>query len=271
MSPPRVIAAAWPNPRLQRTRSATLAAEPQAVRPMQTAEGYLPAFDGAVADIASAYDRLGLQLGWRFLYGPPSSLLCPNGVMLVGINPGETFSVRASVEPGNAYLVEHWSRDGTNLQAQVLQLFEVFARYIGRGRSGRELLDETLTTNFCPFRSPTWAQLSRKREAVNFSRQFWANLVPRINARLIISMGRLPFRQFQRVLTTFASGPAVRELPTGWGKLTFCLQTYSHGTRKIVLARIPHLSRYRLMSRPACLPFVGAFAQTIQLQAVFSS
>lgn len=81
-------------------------------------------FSSAIDKIESAYKRLGMELGWRFLYTPASTLSCPSGAMLVGLNPGgDEHGVTPSVEEGNAYLVEDWPGDGASLQDQVQQFF----------------------------------------------------------------------------------------------------------------------------------------------------
>lgn len=115
--------------------------------------------------IREAYSGLGYSLGWEFLYTPAATLRCPNGFMLVGINPGgDAFGVAESVEEGNAYLIQEWSPDGARLQQQVRSFFSLLSdRFLGHTAQGDALLGQTLTTNFCPFRSPTWRELPRRR------------------------------------------------------------------------------------------------------------
>lgn len=222
--------------------------------------------DDSIARISKAYADLGYRLGWRFIYGPASTLTCPNGIMLMGTNPGgDQYSVDPTVEAGNAYLVERWSSDGTNLQAQVFRFFEVIARSsLGRGTTAREQLNTSLTTNFCPFRSPTWALLPDRPKAVAFSRQLWSDLLGEITPKLLICMGAPPFPYLESVLRGLGTLRSDVELSTGWGKLRFRVQSYMLGSGGTVLARVPHFSQYRLMSRPNCVPCVQALVRHIE-------
>jgi len=202
-------------------------------------------FDSAVAEIEAAYSRLNTGLGWQFLYTPAATISCPTGVMLVGINPGgDEFSIGASIEAGNAYLVESWSGNGAVLQSQVRELFGVLHNTGAvPGISPREALDQTLTTNYCPFRSPRWSELPRREEAVAFSNRFWARLLPQISPRLVLCMGGKPYEMFSALLQREASRTfEEKRWDTGWGKCQFKARGYALEGSKTALAFIPHLS-----------------------------
>ncbi len=216
--------------------------------------------------ISDSYLRLGYTLGWRFLYTPASSLTCPNGFLLLGINPGgDRFAVSETFEEGNAYILEQWSPDGTRLQWQVKAIFDVLAeRFLGNRSQGRTLLNETITTNFCPFRSPTWQALPRKSEAVAFSTGLWRRILAEVTPRVVLCLGRKPYCHISRILGRHATTRGnITSLPTGWGDMTFELQKFGGNGSYTVLARLPHLSQFKLMSRPECLPYVDEFANQL--------
>ena len=65
-------------------------------------------FDKMVAEISAAYGSAGdVNLGWRFLYSPKSTLSDNTGVAIIGLNPGgsEREPPLPSVESGNAWLL----------------------------------------------------------------------------------------------------------------------------------------------------------------------
>jgi hypothetical protein len=220
--------------------------------------------------IREAYSSLGYTLGWRFLYTPARTLACPNGFMLVGINPGGAeFGITVSVEKGNAYLVEKWSPDGTRLQNQVKKFFELLAgEFLGCDRLGEGLLSKTLTTNFCPFRSPTWRQLPRRAEAIVFSKKLWNQLLSEVTPRVILCMGARPYSFLRKSLGRLATvSQCERCFPSGWGQYQFALEVFARGNQPIVLTRLLHLSQYKLMSRKECTPLAKEFIQKIHAAA----
>jgi hypothetical protein len=212
--------------------------------------------------IESEYARRSYGLGWKFLYTPAATLTCPTGLMLAAINPGgQRFSTGSTVETGNAYLVEHWPADGANLQAQVRLFFAQLAvSAVGNGMTGEALLNRTLTSNFCPFRSPTWAALPHKAEAIAFSTRLWAMVLSSIHPRVILCMGAAPFRYFHKVLLSLGAEVVAKEaLASGWGSMKFRILRFARGERKTTLAYLPHLSQYKLMSRKECRMHVVRF------------
>ena len=224
--------------------------------------------DALIAEISSAYDRFGYSLGWRFLYGPKRTLSCPSGIVFLGLNPGgRRYSVDVSVEEGSAYIVERWGRrpnrpDGyapgeSPLQKQLRGLFDLLAANMpGDWKNGDELLAQTLAANFCPFRSPDWKSLSNRKEAVEFSRTLWTRIFDEFTPQLILTMSGLSYNQLKRVL---GRDPEESSLPTGWGKVEFKIARYSD----VTLARLPHLSTFKLMSRAGCVPHVAEFVRLV--------
>lgn len=232
--------------------------------------GDTTSFAHYTALIRDAYSRLGYSLGWEFLYTPAATLQCPNGFMLVGINPGgDTFGIAESVEEGNAYLIQEWSPCGARLQQQVRSFFALLSeRFRGHATEGDALLSQTLTTNFCPFRSPTWRELPRRPEAISFSQGLWTGLLSDIAPRVVLCMGALPYRYLQDILGRQAATiDGERRFMTGWGNYDCALTVYSIKGRPMVLARLLHFSQYRLMSRESCRPHVRAFVDALHAAA----
>lgn len=129
-------------------------------------------FSEAVERVGREYEALGHQLGWRFLYSPANTLSTSTQILFLGKNPGGGRYVApvASVEEGNAYRLERWGgHDNYNpLQNQVQKLFGILAKKLEQ-QSSADLMDKTLTSNFCPFRSSGWPSLHRRSESISFS------------------------------------------------------------------------------------------------------
>ena len=216
--------------------------------------------------IAKAYSRLDYSLGWRFLYSPARTMQCANGFLLLGTNPGgDRYQVSKTVESGNAFIVEDWGREGIGLQNQVRLLFDLLeTQFQGRRGDGESLLSETMTSNFCPFRSPTWRQLPRQSEAIAFSASLWHAILTQVSPRVIICMGTIAYPFIRETLFLLANSKGrVTLLPTGWGDYAFSIHKFERAGSPIVLAHLPHLSRYKLMSRSQCLPYVKGFVERI--------
>jgi hypothetical protein len=64
-------------------------------------------FDDLIESIKQEYERTNYGCGWKFLYTPKSTFVCPNDLMWIGVNPGGSEDCRgSSVEAGSAYRVE---------------------------------------------------------------------------------------------------------------------------------------------------------------------
>lgn len=223
-------------------------------------------FHDSVALIKQGYDDLHLTLGWRFLYSPAATIKHGNGLVFLGVNPGgDKYAVRETQEEGNSYLVEKWGRGGTLLQGQVRGLFDAFAAAgLGSAGSGEELLTATLTSNFCPYRSPTWKALPQKEGAKRVSRELWKTVFGAVRPRLVLCMGKIPFQQVSTILRDAGDQDfAEQRLPTGWGGTEFIVRTLRvwGGTRTV--AFVPHLSRFKIMSKHSCHEHIALFAECL--------
>jgi len=217
--------------------------------------------------------ELGCAYGWRFLYTPKDTLMYPNGLMFLGLNPGGHGSAEntvESVENGNAYRVEYWKDQSKKLlnplQKQVQAFFDLLAQSrLGERAShdSKRLMDETLTSNFCPFRSPSWAKFRPKEArdaAVAFSTDLWTEIIPKIKPRLILCMGSTQYSHLNGLLENISSECGIEEhLPTGWGDIQFAIRQYKCAGRTTTLARIPHLSQYKLLNSPKYADKMDAF------------
>lgn len=179
----------------------------------------------------------GYSLGWKFLYGPEATLDTAQ-VAFIGLNPGGDFCPTEhadfSNERGSAYAVESW--DGaaprkSNLQRQVLTLFDKIG----------ERPEAVLAGNLVPFRSPSWGALQDKQNALRFGKGLWTSILAEVKPRLVICMAGDAHSALQDIL-------AVREterVPVGWGSICGERSSFAGGS----LVRVPHLSRFKIMSR----------------------
>ncbi len=224
-------------------------------------------FHRAVDEIGREYERLGHELGWRFLYSPVATLSKDTRLFFAGLNPGgdRYYPPVESVEEGNAYRVERW-KDGVRakpLQIQVRKLYDILSRKLGN-ESVIDLMDGTLTANFCPFRSPKWNLLPNKARSVAFSRELWRDLFDYISPSAIVCLSDEPFDYFGEVLVTrgLRRTEPIRE-SVGWGKVTYSQARFRSETEEILMVRLPHLSQFQIFSRPQSRQSIDRFTDAI--------
>ncbi len=213
-------------------------------------------FSTLVNRIETAYDELGHTLGWRFLASPQTTLSPQARLAFVGLNPGgSTFSPPiASVENGNAYRLERWDASGNlnPLQVQVRLLYDGLAKHLPTA-STPELMDQTLTWNFCPFRSPSWDQLLNKDRSVAFAQELSSEVLSFAQPRVVICLGSVAAEQLSQALASHGSRLVGRPrlIPSGWGSTTFGLAVHRSPQADTMLVRLPHLSRFGVFGRPS--------------------
>ncbi|RAH95677.1 hypothetical protein DLJ53_34095 [Acuticoccus sediminis] len=190
--------------------------------------------------IEAAYIASGNALGWRFLMSPPA-VLDGAQVAFIGLNPGG--SVRPSehaefaMGAGSAYALESWAGHPPGcspLQREVLLLFD----RIGVAP------DTVLAGNLVPFRSRDWGGLRNRKNALRFGGELWRDVLARAGCTLIVTMGAVVTDTIAPMLGCDRS----MTRPIGWGKVKGVQSTFVGGT----LVGLPHLSRYRVISRPQC-------------------
>lgn len=215
-------------------------------------------FDKMIELIENKHSELGYKFGWRFLYSPKSTFSANAKLMFIGLNPGgSNYQAIPSVEEGNAYRVErNWSSDGVKLQQEVNSLFLEIARKLKNPSVDKNsLMDSTLTSNFCPFKSETWKELPNQDAAVNFSLNLWSSIFDElsINPSVIICMGKEPHKYFQMILVHLKYAVTSNQhKPTGWGNITYTVTELTSDSKKILMVRIPHLSRFKIISSRKC-------------------
>ena len=205
--------------------------------------------------IELAYDRLGHQLGWRFLYTPAQTLAPVTRLAFVALNPGDDTYHRPilSVEEGNAYRTETWwgPRQQRGLQRQVRLLYEALAER-DDARTWEELMDQTVALNFCPFRSPGWPPVVRPKESIDFSQRMWAEVLDIVEPLAIVCLGSDPMRYLDRVLRSRGAAPKgpAEKRPAGWGNVSYVVARYTTTFGELTMVGLPHLSRFRIFDRP---------------------
>ena len=186
-------------------------------------------------DIQKAYEALGYQMGWAFLITPEARLRDAK-VAIVGLNPGGNSGGAAwDCADGNAFFVQRWARNDTEynrIQIQVQALHKAL----------NVAADETLIAEYIPFRSPSWAALTHKEEALSFARELWTWVLRETPARIFICMGRLVAEE----LVQLTNARWAEELPTGWGNMKMHRHVAPDGR---IIIHLPHPSHYLLFGR----------------------
>jgi hypothetical protein len=223
-------------------------------------------FETSVASIEDAYEDLGHTLGWRFLTAPKATLAADVNMAFITLNPGgdreSPDHSRASCESGNAYLSETWpgsARGTAPLQRQVQMLFTQLIAQFGEKRSLNDFLNtEVMSGYFIPFRSRSIAELPRRKESAQFASRLWSTIFASWMPKCILTMDT---DTYHAMGTMLSSRPNVRttdfqSFPTGWGDLK-AESAQLTGLRKdgpVTIARLPHLSRFRLFGNPVRAP-----------------
>ncbi|MDE0029283.1 MAG: HigA family addiction module antitoxin [Deltaproteobacteria bacterium] len=223
----------------------------------------ISAFERCVESINAAYTRLGHRLGWRFLAGPRRTFASHAPFALITLNPGgareDPNHPRASSENSSAYWIESWKGcpPGTApLQFQFQELFARIVTIVDASESPRAFVENrVLVAHFVPFRSPSLAALHRRCESIAFARRFWAEILAEWIPRTILTIDRVTFKNLHGIISNRAAKVvAHRRFPTGWGRCSaeaFRFRMSECG-ETVTLARLPHLSRFRLMSNETC-------------------
>ncbi|BAY22583.1 hypothetical protein NIES2100_23460 [Calothrix sp. NIES-2100] len=229
-------------------------------------------FTDAVAQIEDAYDELNHKLGWRFLYSPSRTLSSNVPIFFAGLNPGGNSyePPKASVEEGNAYLVEGWKdvHHHDKLQRQVCLLYEKVANKLGT--VNRDILmDNSLVTNFCPFRSSDWKSLPNRKKSEEFSRKLWFHLLTHIvHPSVFICLTHKTFDEFRNLLLQlgYVEQQSVSKL-TGWKDTTYTKTYLVRDNHDVLMLRLPHLSRFSIIGdKPKYSAAVEDFTDAIARQ-----
>jgi putative restriction endonuclease len=212
-----------------------------------------PLFDSAVADIEAAYARLGHRLGWRFLLVPRRTFTSGVRTMLLSFHPGGDVEPddqpKASSEAGSAYDIESWGGappGAAPLQQQVRELLHAFG----------ETTDGTLSAYLVPFRAPRKEDLASRKESLDFALRLWGRLLPELNPQVVIALGE---DAYAGVIEVFGKPSREDRRSAGWGAQSISLVQV--GTHLVV--RVPHLSQFKLMSRPEGRAAIEGVARSV--------
>lgn len=188
--------------------------------------------------IEAAYDAGGYTLGWRLLYSPAATLEGAR-VALIGLNPAVGGPMEEHSDfstPGySAYVEEDWGPSST-LQGQVVALFKGL----------NEEPPRVLAGNLVPFRSASWGDLPRRKEALTFGKTIWAAILEKARPELVVTLGIEAGKSVADLL-----GVRRRQVVSvGWGDVT----AWSGEHERVRMVALPHLSRYGIVTRPESRP-----------------
>jgi hypothetical protein len=209
-------------------------------------------FRWACGEIEKNEKLLEHKLSWRFLTTPQNTLLPKSQIAFIALNPGGNFIPqehgKESSEIGSAYIYENWK--STALQNQVQCLFQEIGRRI-KEPDYKSLMNNSLMAYYIPFRSPNIKKLINPKESKKFSYRLWSHILQNISLQLIITIDRNTFEDINKILIEEVGFNQMSSmtLPTGWGDYTADVCSYNKSKAKIVLARLPHLSRFKIFAR----------------------
>jgi hypothetical protein len=150
--------------------------------------------------------------------------------------PGTEIRV-TSDERGNSYEVEQ-----ADTQSPMTAQFLALAAALRRAPY------EILTGVAAPFRSTSWQAPSEDQKPANLlvGERFWAEAFALRRPMLVITCAPEAASQATKILGARFETNA----PSGWGNTTLDRRRSEDGT---VVVRLPHLSTYKLFSRPECI------------------
>ena len=189
--------------------------------------------------IREAASHLGFHEGYKILYVPWEALGQSDTVFL-SLNPGRPPHGAAldtlSDERGNSYEVERMTT-ASPITAQFLALAELL----------RLKPRDILTGTVAPFRSNRWKTLSttQRNTALAIGTEFWRQAFSLKRPKRVIAC----CPEAAQVAIDILGGKAELTISSGWGNTSLRRYRASDGA---VIAQIPHLSTFKLLSRPEC-------------------
>lgn len=214
------------------------------------------------------------KASWSFLYTPVKTLHSRQQLMFVGLNPGgslsEPYAPQFHAESSNAYRVGDWSggRGLNPLQKQVCELYCRIATSFQTAIPYESLMDNSLAANYVPFRSKSWASQEDKPGTLEFSDCLWSQVLDIVWPKAIICISVVAHQRLSSLLTQkkhCEKHAVMHRQPVGWGDtVTYDVHTFSsRGREPILLVRLPHLSRYRVVTHKACAKAIDDVATRV--------
>lgn len=223
-------------------------------------------FTQSVSAIKKFYQEKGYKLGWRFLNGSKKTLDSNPAVALITANPGGGVIPAdhpwESCENGSSYLYESWGTAAPgkgNLQIQIQLLFDKIIEHGGLSISRNELIEQSLTGYFIPFRSPRLDDLEHKQEAYQFGYDLWKNILRQVHPKLFVCIDKETHKGLKSLISE-VYGTTLKEsrkVDTGWGSYTGDIDIFGDKS-EIIMIRLPHLSTFKLFTSAKCRDQVNA-------------
>ena len=217
-------------------------------------------FNESVVEINEFYKKWGYQLGWRFLNGSKKTLTNNPAIAFITLNPGGNKIPKdhswESCENGSSYLYESWGNAAPgkgNLQKQIQLMFEKIISVTNLPVQRDELIEQSLTGYFVPFRSPRLADLEHKKEAFEFGKVLWTKILKQVNPKLFICIDRDTHKILRPIIASVygLSLSKTQKINTGWGDYTADLDEFGD-KNQVKMLRLPHLSTFKLFTSSKC-------------------
>lgn len=227
-------------------------------------------FENSCNAIEREYLRLGHRIGWRFITGPKATLTKETKILFISLNPGGDCDPpdhpHESSEKGSSYLIESWKgrpKGKESLQVQFQRMALKLQQIYGIQGSVEDFINtQMLTAHFIPFRSSRFETLHNKAESIAFGRTLWGKILSHLSPELIITLNPETFQNISETLESNGYGCNKQQyFQTGWGAGTNrpigCeVRKYSNNTKLVSVLRLPHLSTFKLFSKPECAPYL---------------
>jgi hypothetical protein len=184
--------------------------------------------------------ELEFKDGFHLLYCPWQTIYCAR-VAFISLNPGRAVPANMNItsdERGNSYEGE----EATTLSPLTPQFLMLCRRFCIRP-------SRVLTGVALPFRSDSWNTLSpsQKREGLAVGKQFWEEALhcKESDVKLVITISTVA----KKLALELTGAVEEKRVTSGWANTQLVRYRYREGRYVVCL---PHLSSYKLFSRPSC-------------------
>ncbi len=208
-------------------------------------------FQDTVEEIKRFYKDRDYECGRRFLTCSREVLRGSSKFAFIDYHPGgktiPTDHPWRSCEKGNAYLHEKWRDNDPGkapLQIRVQKIFEIFAEELAYQGTREDLMDETPSGYFIPFRSPDSEKEPKyKSETLELAERIWSRMLESVRPEYIICLGKTHTYKKVRKLIPRVHGlcekPHIDRMPVGW-----------HSSSKAEIVKFGASSNVRLLGLP---------------------